>query len=253
MQSVTPVDISGRNQAPFRSFILKLWCLALLMGTSGHADAQGPAFSAKSARLLSATGWQQNKETGQWMGNRNVIDDRDSPAYWAGHTAQSFNWIQFVSLTYGKQPYKALLFEKPSGKYKDEITRTEWQPDLRTHFFIMQEQDFLIIRRLVSERKGGTAKISSALTGYISDQEKDADGISLYQDKYLLAAMAKTVDKPTQQDECMMVMVKVADGKTTVRFLLPTSCFIVDNFVKTAYFETEYPEFSKVLEFGRQP
>lgn len=227
--------------------------MAFCLLTAWTVQAQVPAFSARSPKLLSATGWQQNKVTGQWVENKNVIDDRDSPPYWAGHTPQSFNWIRFASLSYGSREYMALLFEKPSGSYKNETAREEWQPDLKTCFFIMEKHEFDLIKKLVSEKKSGVAKISSLLTGCISDQEKETDGPGPNQDKYLLAAMAKVMVKPSMQDECMIVTVKVTEGKTSVRFLLPTSCFIIDNFIKTAYFEAPYGEFAKILEFAREP
>lgn len=225
-------------------------CIVLLTG-SWSVCAQGPVFSGKSPLLTSATGWEQSRETRKWTGNKNVIDDRESPPYWAGHTDQSFNWMRFASITYNKKQYPLLLFEKQSGAYRKEATQEDWQPELRTQFLIIQDLDFALLRRLVSEKKAGMIKITSRLTGYMSDKENGADGSSLYQDKYLLARMAKTVDKPAEQDECMIVIVKVTDGKPMVRFLLPTSCFIVDNFIRMGFFELPCAEFSKVLELAQ--
>jgi hypothetical protein len=38
-------------------------------------------FSSKSQKLITASGWAQNSETGKWIENKNVIDDRDCPSY----------------------------------------------------------------------------------------------------------------------------------------------------------------------------
>lgn len=206
-----------------------------------------PDLLRQKKKLLQAVGWQQNKETGQWVENRNVIDDRISPPYWSAHTSQSFNWIQFASVNYKNQLYHVLLFEKPSGKYKNEQTREDWEPDTRTCFFIMSADDFVNVRKLVDDKSGLSIKISSNLWGYVSDPNRGEVGF-LNAEVDVLPEINRCLESPDKSGECLIMNSRLSKGRTMIRFLLPASCYLVDNFIKTAYFEVTQAEFKKLLE-----
>ena len=75
-------------------------------------------FDSKSEKLTTAVGWKLNKETGKWIDNKNVIEDRACPAYWVSYISQNFKWIQFSTIKHNGVDLYVLLYERQGGAYK---------------------------------------------------------------------------------------------------------------------------------------
>lgn len=47
------------------------------VNAQSRVNKQVVQFNFKSEKIIEAKGWEQNKETGKWIENKNVIDDEE--------------------------------------------------------------------------------------------------------------------------------------------------------------------------------
>lgn len=204
-------------------------------------------FNSQSEQLKSATGWAQNKETGKWMQNKNVIDDKKCPSYWVSHISQNFKWIQFASIIKGGQKYYIFLYENLAGEYKYPSIYSGWEVDKRTHFFILTQQEYDSIKLQIRSKTAENIKISSKKSGYITNKFKILGGEHLYNEENLLAKINNTIDQPSYFETCFIFNLQLIDGQELVRFRLPGSCYNLEDEFKTQYFELMAVDFMSIL------
>jgi len=205
-------------------------------------------FNLKSSKLTNAKGWEQNKETGKWVANKNVIEDRKCPSYWVSHVTQNFKWIQFATISNNGQEYYVLLFERLGGEYKYPNTQQEWENDKRTYYFIITPTQFKEIKDEIDLISGTNIKISSNMTGFITNRFKLLGGEYLYNEENLLAKITKSIERPSSTDDvCFIFNSQVIDNHEVVRFRLPESCYFSEENMKGKYFEAKAKDFKKIL------
>lgn len=204
-------------------------------------------FSSKSEKLTEATGWEQNKETGKWIENKNVIDDIKCPSYLVSHISQNFKWMQFATITNGGQKYYVFLYERLGGEYKYPNIQEDWEADKRTYFFILTPTKYENIKKQIDLKSGVNIKVISKMSGYFSDRLNILGGEHLYNDENLLAKITNTMEKPGYSETCFILNSQVVDGKEVVRFRLPESCYFAEDYMKTKYFEVNATYFKTIL------
>jgi hypothetical protein len=204
-------------------------------------------FSSKSKKLTEATGWEQNKETGKWIENKNVIYNSKCPSYWVSHVSQNFKWIQFATITNGGQKYYVFLYEQLGGEYKYPNIQKDWEEDKRTCFFILTPTEYENLKKQIDLKTGENIKIKSKISGYISDRYKILGGEHLYNEENLLAKITNAIEKPGFSETCFVLNSQVVDGQEVVRFILPESCYFVEDYMKTKYFEVKATDFKTIL------
>jgi hypothetical protein len=204
-------------------------------------------FSAESEKLTKAKGWQLNEKTGKWVENKNVIDDRDCPSYWVSHVSQNFKWLQFRTINQNGKKYYIFLYEKLGGTYKYPNIREDWEADIRTYFFILTAEQYAEIINKTDLKTGENIKLTSKMTGFISDRFKILGGEHLYNEENLLAKITSTIEKPSYSESCFVLNSQTTDGKDILRFRLPEDCYFAEKYLKTAYFEIEISEFKTII------
>jgi hypothetical protein len=204
-------------------------------------------FSTQSEKLTKATGWEQNKKTGKWIENKNVIDDRDCPSYWISHVSQNFQWLQFRTINQNEKKYYVFLYERLGGVYKYPSIREDWEADKRTYFFILTAEQYAEIINKIDLKTGENIKLTSKMTGFISDRYKILGGEHLYNEENLLAKITSTIEKPSYSESCFVLNSQTTDGKDILRFRLPESCYFAEKYLKTAYFETDISGFKTII------
>jgi hypothetical protein len=204
-------------------------------------------FSAESEKLTKAKGWQLNEKTGKWVENKNVIDDRDCPSYWVSHVSQNFKWLQFRTINQNGKKYYIFLYEKLGGTYKYPNIREDWEADIRTYFFILTAEQYAEIINKTDLKTGENIKLTSKMTGFISDRFKILGGEHLYNEENILAKITSTIEKPSYSESCFVLNSQTTDGKDILRFRLPEDCYFAEKYLKTAYFEIETSEFKTII------
>lgn len=204
-------------------------------------------FKSESSKLTSATGWGKNEKTGKWIENKNVIDDQEVKSYWVSHLSQNFKWLQFSTLTHNGTDYHVFLYERLGGEYKYKSIREDWEADKRTYFFILTTEQYENIKTQIELKSGENIKLTSKMTGYISDRFKILGGEHLYNQENLLAKITNTIEKPSYSESCFVLNSQTADGVNILRFRLPESCYSAEKNIETKYFEVKLSEFKTML------
>lgn len=204
-------------------------------------------FNSESQKLTAATGWAQNSQTGKWIENKNVIYDRDCPSYWISHVSQNFKWIQFKTLIQNGNKYYIFLYESLRGEYKYPNIQEDWETDLRTYFFILTAEQYDEIKTKIDLKTGENIKLTTKMTGYITDKYKILKGEHLYNEENLLAKITKAIEQPSYTESCFVINSQTTDGVDIVRFRLPESCYFAEKSMKTAYFEVKISDFKTLL------
>lgn len=164
--------------------------------------------------MSEAKGWAQNKVTGKWIENKDVIDDRECPSYWISHISQNFKWMQFTTIILnGGQKYYVFLYESLGGEYKYPNIQEDWEDDKRTYFFILTPAEYEKIKKEIDLKSGKNIKVTSKMTGYISDRYKILGGEHLYNEENLLAKITNAIEKPGYSETCFILNSQVVDGQ----------------------------------------
>jgi hypothetical protein len=204
-------------------------------------------FESKSEKLTTAVGWKLNKETGKWIDNKNVIEDRNCPSYWVSYVSQNFKWIQFSTIKHNQVDLYVLLYERQGGEYKYPNIRQNWEPNTQTHFMIIDSTEYKNLQDAVNNKEAKDVKISSKIYGSMTDRYKILGGEHLYNEENLLAKITNAVEKNGYSETCFMINSQKVDGIDVVRFRLPESCYSAEKDMKEAYFEVKFEEFTKIL------
>lgn len=204
-------------------------------------------FSSKSEKLTHANGWEQNNVTGKWIENKNVIHDKKCKPYWVSHVEQNFEWMQFATITNGGEKYYVFLYERLGGVYKYPNIYEGWEADKRTYFFILTPIEYENIKIQVDLKSGENVKITSKMSGFISDRYKILGGEHLYNEENLLARIANAIEKQGYYETCLSLNSQLVDGQEVIRFRLPESCYSTEDHMKTKYFEVQANEFKTIL------
>ena len=229
----------------FTSFLVAL--VTFNSNAQSRENKEIAKFSSKSEKLTKATGWGQNKISGKWIDNKNVIDDRKCPSYWISHVSQNFKWMQFATISNGGQDYYAFLYERLGGEYKYPNIREDWEADKRTYFFILTRLEYEDLNEQIDLKSGKNIKVTSKMSGYLSDRFKILGGEHLYNEENLLAKITKAIENPGYSETCFVLNSQVVDGQEVVRFRLPESCNFTEDFMKTKYFELRATDFEIIL------
>jgi hypothetical protein len=204
-------------------------------------------FSSKSEKLTEATGWAQNKETEKWIENKNVINDRDCPSDWVSHISQNFKWIQFATILNSGQKYYVFLYERLGGEYKNPNMQENWEADKRTYFLIQTSTEYENLEQKIDLKSAENIKVTSKMSGYITDKNEILGGEHVYNEENLLAKITNTIEKPGYLATCFILNSQVVDGQEIVRFRLPGSCYLAEDHMKTTYFEVKTTAFKTIL------
>lgn len=229
-----------------------LICLTLILFFSFNLNAQSREntakfhFNLKSKKLIQAEGWAQNKETGKWIKNKNVINDSDVPSYWISHISQNFKWIQFATIMNGGKTLYVFLYECVGGEYKYKNIQEDWEADKRTYYFVLSSEQYEDLKKQIDIKSITDIKITSYSSGYISDRFKILGGEHLYNEDNLLSKITNSIEEPDHFGNCFILNSQIVDGKEVVRFKLPEDCRNDD--FKTNYFEVNVAEF-KIIFF----
>jgi hypothetical protein len=204
-------------------------------------------FKSKSQKLSSAAGWQKNEKTGKWIENENVIDDSKVSSYGVSHISQNFKWLQFSTISQNGKDYYAFLYERLGGEYKYPSIYEDWEADKRTYFFVISTEQYEIIKTQIDLKTGKNIKITSKITGFISDRYKILGGEHLYNEANLLAEITNTIEKPSYSESCFILNSQTTDGVNLLRFRLPETCYSAEKDMETKYFEVKISEFKAML------
>jgi len=204
-------------------------------------------FESKSEKLTSAIGWKINKETGKWFDNNNVIEDRACPKYWVSYVPQNFKWIQFSTIKQNGIELYVLLYERLGGEYKYPNIREDWEPNTQTHFMVIDSTEYKKIQNAINDKGAKDIKITSKISGSMSDRYKILGGEHLYNEENLLAKITIALEKKGYSETCFIINSQKVDGVDVVRFRLPESCYSSEKDFKDGYFEAQLGEFNKLL------
>ncbi|WCC43983.1 hypothetical protein PJW08_09210 [Tenacibaculum finnmarkense] len=204
-------------------------------------------FKTKSTKLSSAIGWKKNEKTGKWIENKNVIDDQKVASYWISRISQNFKWLQFSTINQDGKDYYVFLYERLAGTYKYPSIRKNWEKEKRTYFFVITTEQYNEIKTKIDLKSGNNIKIISKMSGNISDRFKILGGEHLYNEDNLLAKITKAIKKPSYSENCFILNSQTTDGNDIVRFRLPESCYSIEKYMKTEYFEVKTVEFQTIL------
>jgi len=204
-------------------------------------------FKSKSQKLSSAVGWQKNEKTGKWIENENVIDDSKVSSYGVSHISQNFKWLQFSTISQNGKDYYVFLYEGLGGEYKYPSIYEDWEADKRTYFFVISTEQYEKIKTQIDLKTGKNIKITSKITGFISDRYKILGGEHLYNEANLLAKITNTIEKPSYSESCFILNSQTTDGVDLLRFRLPERCYSAEKDIETKYFEVKISEFKAML------
>lgn len=204
-------------------------------------------FESKSEKLTTAIGWKLNKETGKWIENKNVIEDRACPNYYVSYITQNFKWIQISTIKHNGVDVYVLLFERQGGEYKYPNIREDWEPNTQTHFLVLDSTEYKKLQVGINSREAKDIKITSKISGSMSDRFKILGGEHLYSEDNLLAKITIALAKSGYSETCFIINSQKLDGVDLVRFRLPESCYSAETDMKEAYFEVPFEEFNRIL------
>lgn len=224
--------------------ILIMCLMSIVVLGQSRTNVDKIEFSNKTEKLTKAEGWEQNKTTGEWVSNKNVISSTKSQ--FVSMIAQNFRWLQFSKIEKNGVNYYVLLFEKESGSYKYPNIKRDWEREIQTHFFIITESEFNELKDKLKLNNGETIQLKSKMNGSITDRYKILGGENLYNDENLLNKIRNTIDKPNYFEHCFTLNSQIVDGSNLVRFRLAESCNLSSD-IKTKYFEVLNNEFQKIL------
>jgi hypothetical protein len=211
-------------------------------------------FELKSDKLTTAVGWELNNETGKWINNQNVIYSRGCSEYMVSHIVQNFNWVQFSTIKHNGVVLYVLLYERKSGAYKYPSIREDWEPHTETHFLVINSTEYKKLQDAINNKEGKDIKISSKISGLMSDRYKTLGGENSYDEENLLAKITNAVEKTGFSETCFIINSQKVDDVDVVRFRLPESCYYAEKGTKEAYFEAKLEEFNKtsIWVYNRQ-
>jgi hypothetical protein len=204
-------------------------------------------FDSNSEKITNASGWKVNKETGKWIENKNVIDDKVCKAYWVSYIPQNFKWIQISKIKHNGINLFVLLHERQGGEYKYPNIRENWEPNTQTHFFVIDSVEYKKIQNAVNNKEAKDIKISSKIFGSMSDRYKILGGEHLYNEENLLAKITKAIEKPSYIENCFIINSQKLDGIDVVRYRLPETCYATEKEMKEAYFESKLEDFNQIF------
>lgn len=213
----------------------------------GRENKVNLKFEAKSEKLTTAVGWEKNKETGKWIDNKNVIKDRTCTAYGVSYVLQNFKWIQFSTIKHNGVELYVLLNERQGGEYKYPNIRENWEPNTQTHFLVFDSTDYKKLQDAINSKEAVDIKISSKISGVMSDRYIILKGEYLYNEENLLAKITNAIEKKGYSETCFVINSQKVDGVDVIRFRLPESCNSNENNTQEAYFEVKLEEFTKIL------
>ena len=208
-----------------------------------RVDRENVEFDSKSEKLIEATGWEQNRITGEWIENQNVIADRNITPK-ARSASQKFNWLQFATLTFEGVQYYLLVYEKPTGSYRYPNIREGWISFENVYFFAFTPEQYGQMVNSINLMSGETINIKSNLISDISDMQ--IYGAEEYEEEDLLAHITYRLNKPLSYEKCFRLNSQVVDGSEVIRFRLPEDCITEDK-LQTAYFEVLLEDFASIL------
>lgn len=234
--------------------ILSITLIALMISTTlsaqSRVDKTHLTFESKSEKLTKATGWKQNKKTGKWISNKNVISDRVCPDYWISHVNQNFIWMQFKTVTHQNSTYYIFLYEQNTGAYKYPNIKKDWQTYKATRFIILSQSKYNQIQEMLSGKTSDTTiAISSDRNGFMVSKYASLGGENAYNEKNLLAKITNTLDSKGTYDNSLLLKTEKIDGESIIRFRLPYGYYNENDLfkVKEQYFEVKAEAFKKIL------
>jgi hypothetical protein len=227
--------------------ILTLTLFSLNIFAQSRENKVNIKFDKKSEKLTTAVGWKLNKETGKWIENKNVIDDRTCPAYWVSFISQNFKWMQFSTIKHKGVNLYVLLYEGQGGEYKYPNIKEKWEPNIQTHFLVIDSTEYNKLQNAINNKEAKDIKISSKIYGSMSNKYIILGGEHSYNEENLLAKITLALDKPEYTETCFIVNSQKVEGDDVIRFRLPESCYTTEKEMKDAYFEVKREEFTKIL------
>jgi hypothetical protein len=205
-------------------------------------------FSEKSEKITKAIGWYQNDATGKWEQNKNVIYKEKCPSYWVSHLHQNFKWIQFRTITKDSLKYYVLVYEKHSGAYKYPSIKKNWEKENQTHFLVLTQEDYSLLKETVSKKEAKNISIKSNIADYTTDRFKILGGEHLYNEENLKAKITKAIESPSYSEKCLRINAQNVDGVDVVRFRVPETCMYPEDAMNTSYFEINLEEFKDTVQ-----
>ena len=207
------------------------------------SDKAMPVFTKKSEPLTQATGYDQDKKTGKWIQNNNLISDMvvtPNDSFNIGFTDQNLIWFRSATLTYDAKKYYAFYYYYLSGQYKYPETKVDWIPFHATKFIIVEQADYLAFKNARMQKKGETISLTTI-------RSNTAEITGDFNEAKLLAEIASVLDnKRLHKDFCFAASAQSLNGKNIVRFRLPESCYFTKDLPKE-YFETGLEDFKKIF------
>jgi hypothetical protein len=228
---------------------IQFFLLFFLFGSLNAQSRQNKVLlklEKKSNILNHATGWEQNKETGKWVENKNIILDRESSDYWISHTFQNFKWLQFATTIVNNNRYFILLYEKANGR---DNRYGEWEEYISTFYFILTQHQYDDLTKEITLKSAKNVVFKSNMHGFISTEYEILGGEFLYNEENLLAKITNSIEKNENYEFCFLVNSQHVDGQEVVRFRLPDTCFSNEEKMGYSYFEVLQSDFKTILKF----
>ena len=221
-----------------------------------RVNRQKLVFEQASETLTNSTGWQYNKELGEWVDYNNVIDDDKDyknkykslqGAYQMSNQGFKFNSLQIKTLIFEEKKYYILLHDNWTGRYKYPSIRQDWIEYKRVEAYIFDETEF---KKLINYE---------TIT-FLDVVKYDLEFDSFNETKLLDLIQTKLTTPKSSYDtkygsKWGMVITRTTDNR--IRFLTPTILSLLEktkysdgiyDFTKM-YFETDIANFNKLSTF----
>jgi hypothetical protein len=231
------------------SIILVLLFTIVISTAQSRVNDEKLSFSSHSQKIINATGWCFNKNTGKWVSNKNTIDDKkitnSLKDYYMSHVNQNFKWIKMSIIIKENKKYHILIFQKMEGKYTYPSIYEDWVVSKITKFNIYTEKEYNILKKIIVNDSICDFRIISSLTG---------SNLS-YRGADLITNIAHFIndDNKYPSKQIMIGNIQKNDNnEIIVRFLLPIhySDYSSNNskyIIKKEYFELNINEFKKLF------
>jgi len=229
----------------FYSLIILLLSTLISFGQD-RVNRQKISFDTTSQLLTKATGWNYNSIIGEWVDYKNVIcGDKDYKGKYASlqggpymmSNFDSFNSIQFKTITFNNKKYYVLVINMWSGAYEYPSLRMDWYEFKETIGYIFNEEEYQKLLKIDS-----LVVLNTKISVHIGSKYQKYDDI-----EFLDLIQTALLSDNKYSDSLVWPILKTKEGY--IRFQLPKRVPYYGepyNF-KDSYFETDYNNFKRIL------
>ncbi len=205
------------------------------------------SFIHSSGIITESNGWHYNNSSGEWVSNKNFIDDKhyDSQGSLLSYMDQNFISIQTKVVRHENRDIYVLIVEKWDGSWKYPSIRQDWIAYKTYNLFFFEESEYnklLNINNTVTIKCVSQSSIRVNSDGTIEDtvQYILINSYGKYNYDYVFSATRSTEGN-------IRFYIPYDNGK----YSQDSPCDYGEKFdFKTSYFETSLENFSKLTTFN---